>query len=199
MDTIDAPAHAGTPAHSGDAVELTARLIDGFTRMSEAAEAALEQSVARGDAQLDQWVAVCLGVRAWALADPAEYALLWGRPIPGYEAPAETMAIGARTIVALLTPVRSSIADGSLDVASADELPAELASTVTTLRAGLLSGLEAPTVGRMVTAWTQLHGMVGFEAYHHIAGVADNPEGYFRYGARSMGRFVGLPEGGDEG
>lgn len=199
MDTIDAPAHAGTHAHPGDTAELTARLIDGFTRMSEAAEAALAQSVARGDGHLDQWVAVCLGVRAWALTDAAEYALLWGRPIPGYEAPAETMVIGARTIVALLTPVRSSIAHGSLDVPPADELPAELNSTIATLQAGLLSGLEAPTVGRMVTAWTQLHGMVGFEAYHHIAGVADNPEGYFRYGARSMGRFVGLPEAGRDG
>ena len=33
--------------------------------------------------------AIGRAVRTWALAEPATYALLFGSPVPGYEAPAE--------------------------------------------------------------------------------------------------------------
>ncbi|WP_216624300.1 WHG domain-containing protein, partial [Staphylococcus aureus] len=47
-------------------------------------------------------VALGRAVRAWGLAEPATYALLFGSPVPGYEAPAEqTTGPGTRVVVRL--------------------------------------------------------------------------------------------------
>ena len=40
--------------------------------------------------------AVCRAARAWALAHPHEYALIYGSPVPGYAAPRDTVAPASR-------------------------------------------------------------------------------------------------------
>ena len=78
---------------------LTALIIDAYDAVGERAEAAERASRNRGaDAR---WLSVCEAVRAWALADPHEYALIFGSPVPGYAAPEATIApasITARSI-----------------------------------------------------------------------------------------------------
>ena len=39
---------------------------------------------------------LCRAVRAWALAHPHEYALVYGSPVPGYAAPASTIGPAGR-------------------------------------------------------------------------------------------------------
>jgi hypothetical protein len=52
--------------------------------VADAAERA-ESEVARADVE-GRWMATCRAVRTWALANPQEYALIFGSPIPGYAA-----------------------------------------------------------------------------------------------------------------
>ena len=66
---------------------LTLLVVDGYDELGDAVDAALEQ-VDRDD-HAGRVVAIGRAVRAWALAEPATYALLFGSPVPGYEAPAE--------------------------------------------------------------------------------------------------------------
>src|SRR5438445_3569918 len=64
---------------------LTALIIDAYDAVGERAEAAERASRNRG---IDvRWLKVCEAVRAWALANPHEYALIYGSPVPGYAAP----------------------------------------------------------------------------------------------------------------
>ena len=51
--------------------------------------------MARGDLA-GRWSAVCAAVRGWALANPNEYALIYGTPVPSYVAPPTTIAPAAR-------------------------------------------------------------------------------------------------------
>src|SRR5204863_3789612 len=60
---------------------LTALIIDAYDAMGEAAERA-DASVTERTDLTGRWQAICRGVRAWALAHPAEYALLFGTPVP---------------------------------------------------------------------------------------------------------------------
>ena len=43
-----------------------------------------------------RFLAIGRAVRAWALREPATYALLFGSPVPGYQAPAERTTGRAR-------------------------------------------------------------------------------------------------------
>ncbi|HYN71238.1 MAG TPA: TetR/AcrR family transcriptional regulator, partial [Nakamurella sp.] len=83
---------------------LTALIIEAYTALGDAIEAA--------DARVDpsdvtrRWLAMCRTVRAWAWRQPHEYALLYGSPVPGYRAPADTIDPAARIPLALLGPLR---------------------------------------------------------------------------------------------
>ena len=79
---------------------LTRLIVDGYTALGEAAEQA-EAAVHDGTVA-ERWRAICHGVRDWAVAHPYEYALIFGSPIPGYDAPADTVAPASR-VPTLLT------------------------------------------------------------------------------------------------
>jgi hypothetical protein len=168
---------------------LTALVLGAYNDMSDAAEAA----IVPGDSPLQRWIAISLGVRAWALAHPDEYNLIWGQPVPDFCAPPETMAAGARTVLALLAALHEALAAGEL-LGGGDVLPmsAAMAANVAVLAEGLLNGLPDWVIARMLVAWTQLHGMLGFEVNGHIAGVAGDPKAFFEHAAAQMGRYVGL-------
>src|SRR5829696_1312841 len=76
---------------------LTRLIIDGYDALGATAEHADDPGVP----PLDRWLSVCRAVRAWALAHPHEYALLYGSPVPGYEAPEDTVPAASRVGVVL--------------------------------------------------------------------------------------------------
>jgi AcrR family transcriptional regulator len=174
---------------------LTALILDAYHGMGESAEQAAAAAAAAGADLLGRWVAVWRGVRYWALTHPEEYVLIWGRPVPGYSAPPETMAAGARTVVTLVGLLREAQKAGELTGDSPGERPLSegMRRNAEGLAAGLLEGLPLSVVARMLVVWTQLHGMVGFEVNGHIAGVAADPAAFFDHAAEAMGEFAGLP------
>src|SRR5437762_4907188 len=79
---------------------LTRLIVAAYDALGAAAETA-EAAVARADLA-GRWSAVCGAVRGWALANPNEYALIYGTPVPGYTAPPATIAPAARVSSVLL-------------------------------------------------------------------------------------------------
>src|SRR3954454_14822783 len=83
---------------------ITALILDAFNALADA----LEQ--ARADAAtytpVQQLKAVLIGYRAWALAHPIDFQLIYGNPIPGYEARREVtvpaVARGFQVIIELM-------------------------------------------------------------------------------------------------
>ncbi|ABW15123.1 conserved hypothetical protein [Parafrankia sp. EAN1pec] len=182
-----------TAYFAGEDELLTTLVLDAYAGMGDGAERAGDAASAAGGSPLDRWVTISKGVRSWALDHPDEYALIWGQPVPGYHAPAETMVVGARTVVALLTVLRDAQRDGGLaDQPPVPRLSDGMARNVAGLAAGLLQGLPDGVIARILVTWTQLHGMVGFEVYGHLAGVAADPGAFFEFAAREMGKYVGL-------
>ena len=85
---------------------LTALIIDAYDSLGEAAEAAAAANGTAGPRS--GWRAVCHAVRDWARANPHEYALIYGSPVPGYQAPRDTVAPAARVPLVLGQLVRDS-------------------------------------------------------------------------------------------
>jgi AcrR family transcriptional regulator len=73
---------------------LTTLIIDGYNAVGAAVEKA--EAACHAEDHPGRWLAACRAVRAWALAHPHEYALVYGSPVPGYRAPEQTIGPAAR-------------------------------------------------------------------------------------------------------
>jgi AcrR family transcriptional regulator len=78
---------------------LTELISDGYHELADT----LERAIAAGGSPVDRLRAGARAMRAWALATPHLYLLLFGTPIPGYEAPAHTLDAASRSMAALLS------------------------------------------------------------------------------------------------
>ena len=80
---------------------LTLLLIDAYNELGDAVDAAV--GAVPEDDFGGRFAALGGAVRGWALREPSRYALLFGSPVPGYQAPAErTTGPGTRVITALI-------------------------------------------------------------------------------------------------
>ena len=77
---------------------LTALIIDAYDAIGSAAEAAI--AAAAGAPARERWAVACRAIRAWAVANPHEYALIYGSPVPGYRAPEATVGPASRVPLA---------------------------------------------------------------------------------------------------
>ena len=109
---------------SRDAI-LTALITDAY----DAVGAAVEQAV--DDAPVDR---TCTGMlaavhafRRWALEHPQEYGLIYGTPVPGYDAPAEdTLDSAMRTHAVLLGQLARAVTMGMIRLPAEDTVPEAL-------------------------------------------------------------------------
>ncbi|MDX5568242.1 TetR/AcrR family transcriptional regulator [Streptomyces sp. ID05-04B] len=166
---------------------LTALIIDAYDSLGESAEAA--HTAVAGAAPLERWVAVGEAVRAWALAHPHEYALIYGSPVPGYSAPRTTVPSAARVGHLLIGIVRDARRDDRLDVPL---LTDDLAPEAVRMAADLAPDLPPGAVTALVAAWAQLYGLVGFELFGQFHRVVEEREPFFRYAVTRLAREVGL-------
>jgi AcrR family transcriptional regulator len=125
---------------------LTALIIDAYTALGEAAERAIADVRAGADtgagAGRARWVAACHAIRAWAVANPHEYALIYGSPVPGYRAPEATIGPAARVPLAFVGVLEEAVTAG--EVAAGSGPAADQGSVIGPGSAG---GRERPALG----------------------------------------------------
>jgi AcrR family transcriptional regulator len=161
---------------------LTALIIEAYDAVGEAAEAA--QEAAAGRAPRERWVAVWRAVRVWARAHPAQYALIYGSPVPGYAAPPDTLPAAGRVGLVLGGIAVDAHVEGHPD----DDVVAAMAPDV----ADAL-GIDPRLAPAAVTAWTVLFGTVGFELFGQYENVVLDRDTYFDHVAGTAASAVGLP------
>ncbi len=143
---------------------LTMLVVDGYTELADVVDAALD---AAPDDAATRWRVLAHAVRDWALAEPARYGLLFGTPVPGYDAPAqETTVPGTRVIAALLQVVETACRTG--EIAAPDpvpEVPERLAADIVRIRDEFDLRIPDWAMVRTLTAWTGLFGAVSFDVF----------------------------------
>jgi len=173
---------------------LTLLLIDAFGELGDEVDAAV--AAVPEDDHAGRFMALGRAVRAWGLREPASYALLFGSPVPGYNAPAErTTGPGTRVIVALIGVLDAASRAGQLAVPRGS---AELASTLAADLAAIRSeyGLAIPEelVARGVLVWSSLFGAVSFEVFNQYgADTFKAPEELFEHHLAVLAGVAGLP------
>jgi AcrR family transcriptional regulator len=141
----------------------------------------------------DRLRAVALAYRAWSVAHPNEFGLIFGDPIPGYEAPAggPTVEAMSRVGTALATPLVEAWHAGRLRLHPALEAP-ELDAP---LRAMAELGDELPSAvfAQLLLAWGRIHGQVTLEVFgHHHWLFPDGCEALYRAEVASMLSDLGV-------
>jgi AcrR family transcriptional regulator len=192
---------------------LTALIIDAYDALGEAAEAASAGPPAT-DVR-DRWRATCHAVRDWARAHPHEYALIYGSPVPGYQAPQATIppaARVARVVGGLLaaawpqtggtdgpgSPRPAALQPPALQPPARAPLPPVLAGQAATVADAIAPGVPPAVITRGLIAWTQLFGMISFELFGQLVGSVDPAAAFFGYAVEQMADFVGFPAAGTE-
>ncbi len=143
---------------------LTLLVVDGYDELGDAVDAAVER-VDRSD-HAGRMVAIGRAVRAWGLAEPATYALLFGSPVPGYEAPAErTTGPGIRVAGRLVEVWEDAWRAGATSVGDDPVTPRRLSRDLARIRREM--GLTAPDrlIARGLFAWAALFGCVTWEVF----------------------------------
>ncbi|MEU9147969.1 TetR/AcrR family transcriptional regulator [Streptomyces sp. NPDC048349] len=168
---------------------LTALIVDAYDSVGAAAEEAEARALAAGEAPLARWVAVCGAVRAWALEHPHEYALIYGSPVPGYSAPADTIGPASRVGNTLIAIVRAAYEGRGLAL---PPLPAALRPEAVRMTADFAEGLPPEVTAALVAAWAQLVGLVSFELFGQFDRVVEDRDVFFAHAAGRLAHGVGL-------
>jgi AcrR family transcriptional regulator len=170
---------------------LTALILDGYNSLGEEVERA-EAAAPRHDLS-GRWYAAGRGIRAWSLANRAEYALLYGTPVPGYAAPQDTVGPASRPVLVLTGILRDGVERGLLFPRAGERLPRPVrADLVALARVPGFEGVPAAVLARGMTAWAQLFGSVSFELFGRLQNAVHDYEAYFDYQLRAMAAHIGL-------
>ena len=146
---------------------LTELIIDAYGDL-----AATMEATARHDdhaAPPDQVRSLAAAVRAWALAQPHRYLLLYGTPVPGYVAPAGTIPLASR----ILAPFLAAIA--ALPRTPTSPSGSALDAQLGTWAQHTGPGIDVPVLRRGLVLWTRLHGAISLEVEGHFDGMGFDP------------------------
>ena len=169
---------------------LTALIVEAYDELGEAVEQA-EAGVRRRADLGGRFLAVCDAIHDWARANPHEYALLYGSPVPGYVAPDTTVTSAGRISGAFLRLAQESEAAGDEIAPTRSVSPEEH-----TALGGVRPALEIPVADdrmvRWLMAWSTVFGHTSLELFGHMhRGILDY-DAHFRQVTTQLAADLGL-------
>ena len=171
---------------------LTLLVVDGYDELGDAVDTAVAKVDPRDHA--GRLRAIGRAARTWALAEPATYALLFGSPVPGYEAPAErTTGPGTRVVVRLVEVWEDAWQAGVVHLDESPLTPRRLSRDLARIRREM--GLTAPDalIARGLLAWAAVFGCVSFEVFGQYGpGTFTDPRDIFEHHLDALVESVGL-------
>jgi AcrR family transcriptional regulator len=177
---------------------LTALILDAYNALGETVEAADAAVTDRGDYRA-RWLAAARAVRGWALTNPAEYALLYGSPVPGYKAPQDTIPAAVRTATVLARILSDGFASGTRANLTATaprsgttaRLTSAVRSDLKRAADAIAPGLPEDLLMLGLTSWVQLFGVLSFELFGQFNNVIAAHAEYFDQQMELMADLLG--------
>jgi AcrR family transcriptional regulator len=166
---------------------LTALILAAYESVADVGEAA-DRRCERA-ALLGRSLAICRAVRAWALANPHEYALIYGTPVPGYKAPEVTIEPVLRFSKLFISILIEAQAAGRL-VSHDEPGSAALARALAPLRTDIPPAFPDVAVAAGLTVWTHVFGAISFELFGHRHNVIADHDVFFDHEMRLVTSLV---------
>jgi AcrR family transcriptional regulator len=178
---------------------LTALILTAYEALAAEAERAADQADTTeggprggpaGDAE--RFLAVPRALRHWALEHPHQWGLIFGTPIPGYQAPEATVEPYARVAAALVRPLVAAEEAGRLRRLEGRTVADGLGAAVQPVSEVLLPDMPVEEVVGVVQAWATLIGTISLEVFEHWRNTVLAPELFFEDSVRRLGVSLGL-------
>jgi AcrR family transcriptional regulator len=146
---------------------LTALIVEAYDELGDAVEQA--DAGVRRRADLDKrFLAVCHAIRDWARANPHEYALLYGSPVPGYVAPDTTVNSAGRITGAFLRLAQESETAGDALGAVTGAVGPKERKALGGVRPALETPVSDDRMVRWLMAWSTVFGHTSLELFGHM-------------------------------
>lgn len=165
---------------------VTALIVEAFTSFGDS-QLEARDSVPAADLE-GRFQAIGLAYRDWAHTYPQRYQLIFGTPIPGYEAPMEKVfPASARSIMALLSVVESFRAARKLTIDTFPTVKYEYQHYFEVWKAQFgevhpLSHFVAMLI------WARVHGIVSLEIQGNLPPFGANGDDLYLYELASIGK-----------
>lgn len=142
---------------------LTALVVEAYSDLADTVERAVTEH--DPNRPHDRMFAACRTMRAWAVADPPRWALLYGSPVPGYAAPAEqTVGPGTRVIAMVIGELARAESAGLL-TPRARPVPVELSDDFGAIRTEFGSTISDDALLVATALWSTTIGAIGLEVF----------------------------------
>ncbi|UCC54231.1 MAG: TetR/AcrR family transcriptional regulator [Anaerolineaceae bacterium] len=147
---------------------VKALIVDAFNSFADTLQAAHDRCLQ--DDHAARLSAVAHAYRSWALAAPQEYALIFGTPIPAYEAPPDlTGPVAARSMQVLLGVLDDTQRSGKANLSDihATFSPA-LQRQIQPWTEKLHYSGDPALLYLAISGWALIHGLVSLEIFGHL-------------------------------
>ena len=171
---------------------VTALVIEAYDSLAAALTAARDAQ-SPGD-HAGRWAALCHAYRRWSLEHPSDFALIFGTPLPGYQAPPQaTAAAAGRTLAVPAHVYAAAVQAGAADPGRA-RIPAGLQTGPLW---SALAGDSAPTgdpalAGIVLTAWASLLGYLVAEIFGSLTELIASTDLLYRAHVRTVMAGMGF-------
>jgi AcrR family transcriptional regulator len=141
---------------------LTLLLVDAYSELADT----VDRAAATADGPWrDQLLTMAQAARAWAVDQPASWALLYGSPVPGYRAPRErTVGPGTRVVGAMFDAIGAGIAAGDISQSSVTA-GQPLSSDFDRVREEFEFAGDDSAVAKCFLLWAALVGAISLEVF----------------------------------
>jgi len=154
---------------------LTALIVDAYNDLGAFAERAAAR--VSNDEPRRRLHAAASAIRKWAKSNPNEYALLYGSPVPGYEAPPFTVEPAARVALVLGSIVVDAWQRSNLR--TEDDESAMKGVLETRALDEVMPGVPEAVRALSLMVWSQIFGCISFELFGHFVGTVRNANRFF--------------------
>ncbi|MFI6765946.1 TetR-like C-terminal domain-containing protein [Streptomyces sp. NPDC050355] len=174
---------------------LTALVIDAYNESGAAMEQADQAAGDAGGAAGARLLAVTRALRRWSFANPAEFTLIYGSPVPGYHAPQATVPPASRTPGVLAGIVRAALEAGDLTPPRrtvAPPGPPLLLPEAVELFGGVPEAPFSDIIERGIVLWSNLIGLLVFQVFSRTHDSVRDESAFFDYAIAVAAEGIGL-------
>ncbi|MCU0491394.1 MAG: TetR/AcrR family transcriptional regulator [Chloroflexaceae bacterium] len=171
---------------------ITALILDAYYALANAMRAATNSRPTT--AYADRLYAALICYRDWAMAHPTEFQLIFGNPIPGYQAPPEQTTPAARSVgMVVIETLLAAHRAGALHIpAIYHEVPPLRDAPALYLAAAAAPNAQPALTSIYLSGWSLAHGLVLLEMFHHTTPLLPDPAAFYRFEVLAFMRNVGL-------
>lgn len=165
---------------------VTALIIDAYTSFGDSQLAA--RDAIPENKHVERLKAIGMSYRQWAIVHPQRYQLIFGTPIPGYQAPLmEVLPSAARSLSALVSVVDQLRVANKLRTEGYPTVQAgyEQMFAVWTSFAG---NYDILSLAMSMLIWSRVHGLVSLEISNNLPPFGVNGDALYKYELDSMAK-----------